>query len=705
MAFTHKHKYRQRQFKLRIQSLQLIQTHFVKGSVIGDSGNSSQCVLQRLNSLISAGSYAGFSVMRRWPLCCGLLLFNENLFNLSQRNLLSRPSEISVLEASSLPPSERQRQVSATLGRIMGMDGALLRQAVVHEPKREGVGGDSVGPPASFLALFVGRRSSDGSYSCVGGSLAGTLKDTPPGPSLARVSSDLETRQGTINHKSTWNERGGAWWKKRGEETEGGKMGEEGRQRVGRGDPATPVIPGLVYGRQWPAGSQRSAALLQRLVDSAEWEITHQELTFRISEEGGMGEAFLRWEGRREEGKRRRLIKKEEETSREALWGKRGPNVEYRQERRKEGEEENQDVEVKAGPQIQASLPLCIHLNMGGDIEVDVEGLNIGWTLSASHWPVYRCWTINWKVSGHASVSFRISRAVMSRVLPRLNPETPVCSIEPGEDGVFLSTVISLLDVELEKQKKCGSHRQLSGLCSPLGLAGRPRTSPVSWRSSDTWLTWEDTSHFIHKGIAAAIINSDCLVFLFSLLWLRRYQIHQTTTERLRKRTKREEEEEDERSSQQRQRRVSRGLSAGKMSQSVREFVSQRAEQRVWQGRAVITAPPSPLSRVIKAENRETGVEAGVRGAEEKFSISSETSGWNRKDTLRWLLMCTSATNIITPLYCTHMKRSVPSKADGCPGRTQIVIFIRPKQDYLWSITSLNCKQSFTFTQHIIHAM
>lgn len=76
-------------------------------------------------------------------------------------------------------------------------------------------------------------------------------------------------------------------------------MGEEGRQRGGRGDPATPVIPGLVYGRQWPAGSQRSATLLKRLVDSAEWEITHQELTFRIWGEGGIGEALLRWEGHR----------------------------------------------------------------------------------------------------------------------------------------------------------------------------------------------------------------------------------------------------------------------------------------------------------------------------------------------------------------------------------------------------------------------
>lgn len=130
------------------------------------------------------------------------------------------------------------------------------------------------------------RRSSDGSCSRAGGSLAGTLKDTPPGPSLARVSSDLETRQGTINHKSTQNGEGGE--KKRGRKKKRKrKCVRRGGGGGDRGDPATPVIPGLVYGRQWPAGSQHSATLLQRLVDSAEWEITHQELTFRIGREGG----------------------------------------------------------------------------------------------------------------------------------------------------------------------------------------------------------------------------------------------------------------------------------------------------------------------------------------------------------------------------------------------------------------------------------
>lgn len=94
---------------------------------------------------------------------------------------------------------------------------------------------------------------------------------------------------------------GGGGWGVHGEEKKEGKKEKEEKcvKRGGRGDPATPVIPGLVYGRQWPAGSQRSATLFQRLVDSAEWEITHQELTFRIWGEGGIGEELLRWEGRR----------------------------------------------------------------------------------------------------------------------------------------------------------------------------------------------------------------------------------------------------------------------------------------------------------------------------------------------------------------------------------------------------------------------
>lgn len=102
--------------------------------------------------------------------------------------------------------------------------------------------------------------------------------------------------------------RGGGWGGHGEEKKKRGKKEKEEKwaKRGGRGDPATPVIPGLVYGRQWPAGSQRSATLLQRLVDSAEWEITHQELTFRIwvgegRREGGRdkGEALARWEGRR----------------------------------------------------------------------------------------------------------------------------------------------------------------------------------------------------------------------------------------------------------------------------------------------------------------------------------------------------------------------------------------------------------------------
>lgn len=71
-------------------------------------------------------------------------------------------------------------------------------------------------------------------------------------------------------------------------------------------DPATPVIPVLVYGHQWPAGSQCSATLLQCLVDSALWKITYQELTFRIrGVEEGKREKYRR--GRKEVRKKKKV--------------------------------------------------------------------------------------------------------------------------------------------------------------------------------------------------------------------------------------------------------------------------------------------------------------------------------------------------------------------------------------------------------------
>lgn len=75
-------------------------------------------------------------------------------------------------------------------------------------------------------------------------------------------------------------------------------------KRGHREDPATPVIPGLVYGHQWPAGSQCSSTLLQCLVDSAQWKITHQELTFKIrGVEGGKEKKHRR--GEEERGKKK----------------------------------------------------------------------------------------------------------------------------------------------------------------------------------------------------------------------------------------------------------------------------------------------------------------------------------------------------------------------------------------------------------------
>lgn len=58
------------------------------------------------------------------------------------------------------------------------------------------------------------------------------------------------------------------------------KMREEGRQR----GPSDTCHSWFGLWTSWPAGSQCSSTLLQCLVDSALWKITHQELTFRIRE-------------------------------------------------------------------------------------------------------------------------------------------------------------------------------------------------------------------------------------------------------------------------------------------------------------------------------------------------------------------------------------------------------------------------------------
>ncbi len=81
----------------------------------------------------------------------------------------------------------------------------------------------------------------------------------------------------------------------------------------------------------------------------------------------------------------------------------------------------------------------------------------------------------------------------------------------------------------------------------PFSQGGTLCSWPWTWRSGksvaatssslpsagaqQTHLAWEATPHSIHEGI----MNSDCLVFVFSLLWLRRrYRIHQASTKRLR---------------------------------------------------------------------------------------------------------------------------------------------------------------------------
>lgn len=109
--------------------------------------------------------------------------------------------------------------------------------------------------------------------------------------------------------------------------------------------------------------------------------------------------------------------------------------------------------------------------------------------------------------------------------------------------------------------------------------------------------------------------------------------------------------------------------------------------------------PSTALHIKVKDAETSKAIRTNTRSPLVKTTFSSFTLH------LKILLLTFSTVSIITLLYCTNSERSVPNKADGCQGRTQTVIFIKPKQDYLWSITSLNCKQSFTFTGHIIHTM
>ncbi len=150
----------------------------------------------------------------------------------------------------------------------------------------------------------------------------------------------------------------------------------------------------------------------------------------------------------------------------------------------------------------------------------------------------------------HARISFQQNirnRNVLCFTESWLNPGIPDSSIQQG--GGRCVTVIHLpgtvdwvmmrscfgfhFMLEPKKQDKCGSHQQFFGIVQLVWARGQAENFAYWLELNGHWhLTWEATLSSIHEGIATAIMNSDCLVFLFSLLWSRRrYRIHQASTE------------------------------------------------------------------------------------------------------------------------------------------------------------------------------
>lgn len=107
-----------------------------------------------------------------------------------------------------------------------------------------------------------------------------------------------------------------------------------------------------------------------------------------------------------------------------------------------------------------------------------------------------------------------------------------------GEDIVFLATDISLpgavdwvmmqscfnhhFMLVLEKQEKYEGHQQFFAVVLLIGT--RKQAENFAYRlelnGNRRRLTWEATPRSIHDGVAAAIMNSDCLVFDTSIAHL-----------------------------------------------------------------------------------------------------------------------------------------------------------------------------------------
>ncbi|CAB1439757.1 unnamed protein product [Pleuronectes platessa] len=126
----------------------------------------------------------------------------------------------------------------------------------------------------------------------------------------------------------------------------------------------------------------------------------------------------------------------------------------------------------------------------------------------------------------------------LEAVMPHLMHAHKSITTLQGEDIVFLATDISLpgavdwvmmqscfshhFMLVLEKQEKYEGHQQFFAVVLLIG--SRKQAENFAYRlelnGNRRRLTWEATPRSIHDGVAAAILNSDCLVFDTSIAHL-----------------------------------------------------------------------------------------------------------------------------------------------------------------------------------------
>lgn len=126
----------------------------------------------------------------------------------------------------------------------------------------------------------------------------------------------------------------------------------------------------------------------------------------------------------------------------------------------------------------------------------------------------------------------------LEAVMPHLMHAHKSITTLQGEDIVFLATDINLpgavdwvmmqscfghhFMLVLEKQEKYEGHQQFFAIVLLIGT--RKQAENFAYRlelnGNRRRLTWEATPRSIHDGVAAAIMNSDCLVFDTSIAHL-----------------------------------------------------------------------------------------------------------------------------------------------------------------------------------------